>query len=53
MSFLDLIKQKNVSKGEDLESEALIVAQKVLCNMGLDLIPKSYSDFMHHYNGVK
>ena len=53
MSFLDLIKQKNVSKGEDLESEALIVAQKVLCNMGLDLIPKSYSDFLHHYNGAK
>ena len=53
MSFLDLIKQKNVSKGEDLESEALIVAQKVLCNMGLDLIPKSYSDFLHHYNGMK
>ena len=53
MSFIDLIKDKNITKGEDLESEALIVAQKVLCNMGLDMIPRSYADFLHKYNGIK
>lgn len=53
MSFIDLIKDKNVTKGEDLESEALIVAQKVLCNMGLDMIPRHYADFLHRYNGLK
>lgn len=53
MTFTDLIKNKNIVKGEDLESEALIVAQKVLCNMGLDFIPKSYADFLRHYNGMK
>ena len=53
MSFIDLIKDKNVTKGEDLESEALIVAQKVLCNMGLDMIPRHYADFLHRYNGIK
>lgn len=53
MTFTDLIKDKNIVKGEDLESEALIVAQKVLCNMGLDFIPKSYADFLRHYNGMK
>jgi len=53
MSFIDLIKDKNVTKGEDLEAEALIVAQKVLCNMGLDFIPRSYADFLHKYNGIK
>lgn len=53
MKYIDLINEKNVYKGEDLESEALIVAQKVLCNMGLDFIPRSYTDFLHHYNGMK
>lgn len=53
MKFIGLIKEKNFIQGENLESEALIVAQKVLCNMGLDLIPKSYSDFLHHCNGAK
>ena len=53
MSFIDLIKDKNITKGEDLESEALIVAQKVLCNMGLDMIPRPYANFLHKYNGLK
>ena len=53
MKFIELIKDKNVEKGEDLEAEALIVAQKVLHNMGLDFIPRAYADFLHKYNGVK
>jgi len=53
MKFIELIEDKNVEKGEDLEAEALIVAQKVLHNMGLDFIPRAYADFLHKYNGVK
>lgn len=53
MKFIELIKDKNIDKGEDLESEALIVAQKVLCNMGLDMIPRAYADFLRAYNGIK
>ena len=53
MKFADLVKDKNIAKGEDLEAEALIVAQKVLCNMGLSLLPKSFTDFLHLYNGIK
>lgn len=53
MSFENMVKDKNIVTGEKLEAEALIVAQKVLCNMGLDFIPRSYADFLHKYNGVK
>lgn len=53
MKFTDSIKNKNIQNGEKLESEALIVAQKVLCNMGLDMIPRSYVDFLRIYNGAK
>ena len=52
-SFMDLIAQKKITRGEKLESEALIVAQKVLCNMGLDFLPISYVNFLKHYNGLK
>lgn len=51
--FMDLIKNQNYHHGETLEPEALIVAQKGLCNMGLDFIPPSYADFLKHYNGIK
>lgn len=51
--FIDEIKGKKIAHGEKLESEALIIAQKVLHNMGLGMIPKSYSDFLWHYNGLK
>ncbi len=51
--FLEEIKDKRFAHGEKLETEALIIAQKVLHNMGLGLIPKSYADFLHHYNGMK
>ena len=51
--FIEELRGKPFKHGEKLESEALIVAQKVLCNMGLDFIPQSYSDFLRHYNGVK
>ena len=40
-------------QGETLKSEALIVAQKVLHNMGLDFIPPTYVDFLKHHNGIK
>lgn len=53
MKFIDLIKNKNLTAGEKLEPEALIVAQKVLHNMQLDFIPPAYANFLHHYNGVK
>lgn len=53
MKFADFIEDKNIITGEELESEALIVAQKVLCNMGLDLIPRAYADFLHRCNGIK
>lgn len=40
-------------KGEDLDSESLIVAQKLLVNMHLDFLPHSYVNFLKHYNGIK
>lgn len=52
-TFLDEIKGKKIAHGEKLESEALIIAQKVLHNMGLGMIPKSYADFLKNYNGLK
>lgn len=51
--FINELKNKKCAAGEKLEAEALIIAQKVLCNMGLDFIPPSYVDFMRQYNGVK
>lgn len=53
MKFTDLIKDKQFDTGEELEAEALIVAQKILCNTGLNFIPQSYTDFLHNYNGLK
>ena len=52
-SFLEDIKNKKFTEGEPLEPEALIIAQKVLHNMGMDFIPQSYTDFLKHYNGIK
>lgn len=51
--FTDELKDKKIAQGEKLESEALIVAQKVLCNMGLDFLPVSYVAFLRQYNGIK
>ena len=39
--------------GEELVSEAMIVAQKILVNMGLDFIPPSYVQFLKKYNVSK
>jgi len=52
-SFLNELKQKDFTQGEKLEAEALIIAQKVLHNMGMDFIPPSYAGFLKHYNGIK
>lgn len=52
-SFLIDLKNKKFAQGEPLEPEAIIVAQKVLHNMGMDFIPPSYTDFLKHYNGIK
>ena len=51
--FVDTLKGKNFFHGEKLEAEALIIAQKVLHNMGLGFIPQSYVDFLKVYNGIK
>lgn len=51
--LISRLKKKKPAQGEKLEAEALIVAQKLLVNMGLDFIPPSYADFLKHYNGVK
>lgn len=52
-SFTDYLQGQKFAKGEDLEPEALIVAQKILCNMGLDFLPETYCDFLKKYNGIK
>ena len=52
-SFADYLQDKKFAKGEDLEQEALIVAQKILFNMGLDFLPESYCNFLKKYNGIK
>ncbi len=52
-TFIEEICDKNFAHGEALEPEALIIAQKVLHNMGLGLIPQSYIEFLHQYNGLK
>ncbi|MBO6280964.1 MAG: hypothetical protein J6N49_00385 [Alphaproteobacteria bacterium] len=51
--FLKSLENQKVTTGEKLISEALIVAQKILVNMGLDFIPPAYVQFMKKYNGVK
>ncbi len=50
---MKVLKRKKFAQGEPLEAEALIVAQKILVNSGLDFIPRKYTDFLHHYNGIK
>lgn len=52
-NFVKSLAGKKFEQGEDLESEALIVAQKVLVNEGMDFIPHSYSSFLKVYNGIK
>jgi hypothetical protein len=51
--FLNSLKNRKMFKGEDLDSESLIVAQKLLVNMHLDFLPHSYVNFLKHYNGIK
>ena len=51
--FLNSLKNRKIFKGEDLDSESLIVAQKLLVNMHLDFLPHSYVNFLKHYNGIK
>lgn len=52
-NFLQYLEEKSFQAGEPLEKEAVIVAQKVLYNMGLDFIPRAYVAFLKHYNGIK
>ena len=52
-NFLQYLEGKSFRAGEPLEKEAVIVAQKVLYNMGMDFIPQSYVAFLKHYNGIK
>ncbi len=52
-NFLQHLTSITFTEGEPLESEAVIVAQKVLHNMGLDFIPPSYVAFLKHHNGIK
>ena len=51
--FLQSLENKTFTSGEKLVSEAMIVAQKILVNMGLDFIPASYIRFLKKYNGIK
>lgn len=53
MDIINYLGDKKLTKGEKLEKESLIIAQKVLCNMGLDFIPHSYAKFLQHFNGIK
>lgn len=53
LNFLSQLNPQNLTQGEKLETEALIVAQKLLVNSGLSFIPDSYIDFLKHYNGIK
>ena len=52
-SFIKGLSKKDFTQGEKLEPEALIIAQKVLHNMGMDFIPPTYIEFLKHYNGIK
>ena len=51
--FINSLKKRKLFKGEDLDSESLIVAQKLLVNMHLDFLPHSYIEFLKSFNGVK
>lgn len=51
--FINSLKKRRVFKGENLDSESLIVAQKLLVNMHLDFLPHSYIEFLKSFNGVK
>ena len=51
--FINSLKKRRIFKGEDLDSESLIVAQKLLVNMSLDFLPHSYVEFLKQYNGIK
>ncbi len=51
--FLNSLKGRKLFKGEKLDSESLIVAQKLLVNMHLDFLPHSYVEFLKKYNGLK
>lgn len=51
--FIQTLKKRRIFKGEDLDSESLIVAQKLLVSMHLDFLPHSYVEFMKQFNGVK
>lgn len=51
--FLQSLENETFTAGEELVSEAMIVAQKILVNMGLDFIPLSYVQFLKKYNGIK
>lgn len=53
VNFLSQLNQQNSTQGEKLETEALIVAQKLLVSTGLSFIPNSYIEFLKHCNGVK
>ena len=52
-NFIRNLSGQIFEQGEKLESEALIVAQKILVNNGMDFIPHSYSSFLKVYNGFK
>ena len=41
LNFLSQLNPQNLTQGEKLETEALIVAQKLLVNSGLNFIPKN------------
>ena len=51
--FIKSLSRKKFSAGENLEADALIVAQKILCKLGFSFIPKSYVDFLYLFNGIK
>lgn len=51
--FIQSLKKRKIFKGEELDSESLIVAQKLLVNMHLDFLPHSYTEFLKKYNGIK
>ncbi|MBP5353185.1 MAG: hypothetical protein J6Y91_05420 [Alphaproteobacteria bacterium] len=51
--FISYLQKQKFKQGETLESEALIVAQKVLYNMGLSFIPDAYGKFLKQHNGIK
>lgn len=52
-NFIQSLKKRRIFKGEDLDSESLIVAQKLLVNMHLDFLPHSYVEFLKNFNGIK